>query len=379
MSEHQTTTTTATNTKSTEPDTSEPTPERQAELRAAYDANVAAGKPPYEGVVVDTLGELKWIIRERAWSIGFGPPAEQHANLRGANLGGANLSGIILQRADLSGVNFAGATLRQATLARSNLTGANLYLADLTGANLYLANLTGAVLYGATLIGADLRDATLDAATDLSEATISAPGFWPWSVGDVRWGGVNLTRINWDGVTLLGDESNIRWHKRVDGHRKVVRAYRQIAAVLRDQGLHEEADRFAFRAKVRQRAVLLRQRWLGAWLFSWLLFLLAGYGFRPARTLFWYLATIAAFAFLYMQATTGWIPFGLPAPSSFAPLTWYEALILSVSSFHGRGFFQPLQSLGDPVAALAAIEAVIGLFIEISFIATFTQRYFGTR
>jgi hypothetical protein len=103
----------------------------------------------------------------------------------------------------------------------------------------------------------------------------------------------------------------------------------------------------------------------------------AGYGYRPARTLFWYLATIAIFTFLYMQATTGWIPFGLPAPSQFAPLTWYEALILSVSSFHGRGFFQPVQSLGDPVAALAALEAVICLFIEISFIATFTQRFFA--
>jgi hypothetical protein len=33
----------------TKPDDSEPTPERQAELRAAYDANVAAGKAPYEG------------------------------------------------------------------------------------------------------------------------------------------------------------------------------------------------------------------------------------------------------------------------------------------------------------------------------------------
>jgi hypothetical protein len=80
---------------------------------------------------------------------------------------------------------------------------------------------------------------------------------------------------------------------------------------------------------------------------------------------------------------------------------------VSVSSFHGRGFFQPVQSLGDPVAILAAAEAVLVLFIAISFIAisfiaisfiaisfiaisfiaisfiaisfiaTFTQRYFG--
>lgn len=38
---------------------------------------------------------------------------------------------------------------------------------------------------------------------------------------------------------------------------------------------------------------------------------------------------------------------------------------------------QPLHSLGDPVAILAAFEAVVGLFIEITFIATFTQRFFA--
>jgi len=31
------------------------------------------------------------------------------------------------------------------------------------------------------------------------------------------------------------------------------------------------------------------------------------------------------------------------------------------------------------MAGLAAIEAVIGLLIEISFIATFTQRFFGSK
>jgi hypothetical protein len=36
-----------------------------------------------------------------------------------------------------------------------------------------------------------------------------------------------------------------------------------------------------------------------------------------------------------------------------------------------------LQSAGDPIAILAALEAVFGLIIEISFIATITQRFFG--
>ena len=54
-----------------------------------------------------------------------------------------------------------------------------------------------------------------------------------------------------------------------------------------------------------------------------------------------------------------------------------EALVLSVSSFHGRGFFLQSMTLSDPFARLAAAEAVLGLLIEISFIATFTQRFFG--
>jgi hypothetical protein len=51
--------------------------------------------------------------------------------------------------------------------------------------------------------------------------------------------------------------------------------------------------------------------------------------------------------------------------------------VFSVTSFHGRGFFPGTLSLEDTLTKLAAPEAVIGLVIEISFIATFTQRFFG--
>jgi hypothetical protein len=57
-----------------------------------------------------------------------------------------------------------------------------------------------------------------------------------------------------------------------------------------------------------------------------------------------------------------------------------DAFIYSLTSFHGRGFFPGLEgkhSLHDPLIMFAAFEAVVGLFIEISFIATFTQRFFG--
>jgi hypothetical protein len=76
-------------------------------------------------------------------------------------------------------------------------------------------------------------------------------------------------------------------------------------------------------------------------------------------------------------------PLGIDEQVALAPLhppqhlQGYEAIALSMSSFHGRGFYWPTQSPGDKVAILGAIEATIGLFIEITFIATFTQRFFA--
>jgi hypothetical protein len=98
--------------------------------------------------------------------------------------------------------------------------------------------------------------------------------------------------------------------------------------------------------------------------YTFLLFLdmLAGFGYKPWRSVGWYLAVILGFAVAYYS-------FHLP---------WNEALVFSVASFHGRGFFPSNSiSLSDPMVVLAAIEAIVGLVIEISFIATFTQRFFG--
>jgi hypothetical protein len=179
-------------------------------------------------------------------------------------------------------------------------------------------------------------------------------------------------------LPLLGDECEAHRQKRYDGKTKnkdtrldeyhaAVRANRQLATVLRDQGLNEEADRFAYRGQILQRVVW---RWQGRYLKytgSWLLALLAGYGYRPLRSVFWYLAIILVFALAYY--TFGHL-------SLFPP----DAFVYSLTSFHGRGFFPGLESkpsLHDPLVLLAALEAVIGLFIEISFIATFTQRFFG--
>jgi hypothetical protein len=107
---------------------------------------------------------------------------------------------------------------------------------------------------------------------------------------------------------------------------------------------------------------------LGAYIFSLLLNVVGGYGYRPMRSLFTYLLAIFVFATLYYI-------FGQEVKPHISPLA---ALVLSMTSFHGRGFFPGENvALDNPLTVLAAIEAAIGLIIEISFIAAFTQRFFG--
>ncbi len=143
-----------------------------------------------------------------------------------------------------------------------------------------------------------------------------------------------------------------------------VRANRVLAVTLSAQGLNEHADRFAYRAQLLQRQGLRRQRKYGAAFGSWLLDVVS---YKPMRSLIAYIVIIIAFAGAYL----------LNAQFAAPHLSWDEALVLSISAFHGRGFFTSGISLGDTLARLAAGEAIIGLLIEITFIATFTQRFFA--
>lgn len=352
--------------------------ERQAELQGYLDRWQAEtdhgdckgpfdNAPDQEGVSL-TGADVSWLA-EQSGRDAFGRVPNLHlerADLRWAHLDGVSLIGAHLDGAILREAHLDGAILREAHLERADLSWAHL-------------------------AGADLRGAWLDSKTALNDALLDTKT----RLGDIQWSGVgavNLTRITWDAVPTLGDEQGVNLRSPVWDYDAAVRAYRQLAAQLRAQGLSEVGDRFAERAQVCQRKRSFRQLlvdwrrpWrlpgdLARWLFSWFLALLAGYGYHPGRSVFWYLATIGGFAFLFFQATHGAFALGLP-PSRVQPLAWYEALVLSVSSFHGRGFFQPTgqNGLGDPVAILAAAEAVFGLLIEISFIATFTQRFFGAK
>lgn len=290
------------------------------------------------------------------------------AHLEQARLGEAHLQHAYLGRAHLNRAYLGKSNLTHAYLGAAYLEGAELGKTQLEEADLGEAHLESAYLNGANLKGAYLVGAWFDSKTQLSNVSLDQKT----RLGDIHWSGlgaVDLTRIDWSHATILGDEKSVRFDSPVAQHDAIVRAYRQLATQLRVQGISEVADRFALRAQIRQRGVLLRRGRILGYLGSWLLAILAGYGYRPGRSILWYLAVIAGFAALYMQV-------GIVNGHTFN-LT--EAIVFSLTSFHGRGFFPGGLKLDDPVTMLAAGEAVIGLLIEISFIATFTQRFFGSK
>jgi hypothetical protein len=263
----------------------------------------------------------------------------------------------------------------------AHLESANLYYAHLENANLVNAHMEGADLNGANLEGADLYNAFFDSATRLDNVTLSDKRFGAAKFTDVHWGDVNLAVVEWATVSESGDESTARILKngkiaKADlrsqdmlkgSYKLAARAYRQLSVVLRNQGLNEDAARFAYRAQLMQRKVFWQQRKFGQYLFSLFLDLLSGYGYKPVRSFIAYLIVIAAFA-------TAYFIIGQTVGPVLSPL---GSVVFSMTSFHGRGFFPGGITLDDPLTVLAALEAFVGLLIEVTFIATLTQRLFG--
>jgi hypothetical protein len=245
--------------------------------------------------------------------------------------------------------------------------------ANLSSANLRAANLNGADLGGANVNGADLRSARMDAETDLGGVRLDAQT----RVGSVYWNGVTVQGLpGWPAT--LGDERGIGVAKnrttRIRTYREASRAYRNLSIALRSQGLLIPASDYRLREQVLERRAKFVEFNLLGWSFSWLLDLVAGYGERPTRSFVAYLLVIFGFAAAFFAIGSGVLGIGghevINSPVS--------ALVFSVTSFHGRGFFPGGGlALDDPITILAAVEAVLGLFIEITFIATFTQRFFA--
>jgi uncharacterized protein YjbI with pentapeptide repeats len=385
----------------TEPEIDE---ERQRFLatRRAVPPIIKQGIYPFRdenGPINLTRADVEWLLAthdEGQGPVDWDDPAQRKRmglDLRGAVLTGQDLQSLPLARL-VGGLTrddrnyaseyehmLAAPHMEGTILSYAHLEDAVLTFSHLQGCSLHHAHLEGAILYGAHLEAdapANLSSAIFDANSNLARVTLgNKHGVGPRFLS-VRWNDIILTAVDWSSVRRTEDESvaRTRWaatgeakarEARLRDYDRAVQTYRQLAVTLSSQGLNEHAERFAYRAQLMQRVVLRRQRHYLRWLGSLFLWLIAGYGYRPLRSVLTYLVVVGGFAALY---------FALGSAHSQA-LTWNEALVVSLTSFHGRGFFATAFQPGDPQAAVAAIEAVFGLLIEITFIATFTNRFFA--
>jgi uncharacterized protein YjbI with pentapeptide repeats len=337
------------------------------------------------------LAQMRGGLTYEEWKPLEGEQTEEQINmaavqLQGANLREAQMQEAILRGAQLQGAILIGAQLQEAYLFKAQLQRADLYEAQLQEAYLIEANLSRADLGYAQMQGANLREAQIERVF-LNDATLSDERHGTVLLADIQWGEVNLAVIDWGQVKVLGDEQAAQEEKDSKGKRKdkqtrlneykvAVRANRQLAVVLRNQGLNDEADHFAYRAQVLQRRVFwlqmsvqqvkFRQRAqsLGRWLFSWFLNVGAGYGYKPLRCFIIYLLALLVFTLAHY----------LVGAIDGHSLTFLNALAVSVQSLHGRLFsFQT----SDPQTVLNTIEAFVGLFIEAIVVAVITQRILG--
>jgi len=247
---------------------------------------------------------------------------------RNATEGQRNEAAVCMERPNLSRAHLEGAYLGRAHLEKANLSEAHLEHASLERAHLEGSYFWKAHLENAYLGRAHLEKALLDEVILSDEKKVG-----PWLV-DIRWGDVNLAVVKWSHIKMLADEYEAK-QKRRDGkvksgdtqreeYESAVRANRQLAVMLQTQGLNEDAARFAYRAQTLQRKVFWKQQAFGKWLFSMLLALLAGYGYRPSRSFLAYFVVISGFA-------TAYYLLGHTFGPTLSPL---GAFVFSMTSFH---------------------------------------------
>jgi uncharacterized protein YjbI with pentapeptide repeats len=391
---------------------------RQADLTARLAAYpFAEGQKTFAFADVRlTRAEVEWLLASHDSGRGpvnwadEGQRERRGIDLRGADLHGEDLSGlplanllagpervvvnsedeyqagaeIHLDGARLERVVAVDADLRDASLVAVRLEHADLSGAHLERADLREAHLEDAMLAGAHLAGTDLRRATLDPLSRLEGASFGAPSHGYALLGAVRWGGTDLTGVDWAPVLEVGDEREAKRRRTRDGVRKsratrlaeyndAIKSYRRLSLVLQQQGLSAPASQCAYRAQVVRRRLLWRQvvwrgrmRSLGPYFFASLLGTLTGYGYRMWRILAANALLVCCFAAAYFAL--GFV--------SAPHLAWYDALFVSLTAFHGRVFVEAFLP-GTIQIWLTAAEAVCDLLVESIFIAMLARRFLG--
>ncbi|HCI82682.1 MAG TPA: hypothetical protein DHW02_23655, partial [Ktedonobacter sp.] len=311
--------------------------ERQGlDLRGANLQHVNLRGLPLAGMV-GGLSKAEWIVTT------LEQRAQAGVHLEHADMSEAHLEGAVLRGAFLQSASFRITHMEQATLFQAHLEQAYLRRAHLEGANLMYAHLEGAYFRKAWLTGADMRHAVCDNTTILEKVSLNDAQWGCVRLADVHWNDCSLAVLDWRRTLPLGDETLARTLTMHDGSQDVrtqrsrfdtfqaaIRANRQLANTMRSQGMNDEAIPFAYRAQILQRALLwhtllwgtdrfaasekasgiravlrtirFRLRTALSYLFSWFLDIIAGYGYKPERSLGIYLLIVSLFTLLYLFA-----------------------------------------------------------------------------
>src|SRR5262249_7462131 len=105
-------------------------------------------------------------------------------------------------------------------------------------------------------------------------------------------------------------------------------------------------------------------------IFSWLLFVVSGYGYRLWRILAVYGATHLVFTLIY------WLMGIHSFPHEPGTQAMWDSFLVSLSAIHGRTIFEQLGAW-SPAAWAAAVESIVGILVEGIFVAMLIQRFFG--
>ncbi len=397
-----------------------PSLSRQNELDNAYQHNMGAGKPPYSDVIIRTRGELEWIIQRRGWTgkEDFPEKGTEQIDFRSINCTGVNLSstkdtllrirGACFTEANLDGVNFSGsevtwadfsgATMKRALLRETNFSATNFTSTNLESSDLFSAILNGANFTQANLANVNLQQARINQDTCFLYTTTTLT-----KVAEMRWNNAPMNLSGWlyesgyDPLDVkfpvpstskilrkdkwrLGDQDELYFRslssgkRRAHALRQVSRAYAALAATLRNQNYSTASSEYRLRALQLERRALQAEGAILSRALLKMLDMISGHGEKPGRILLSYLFIVVGFLLLYLGIDTQWEYTRIISN----PSQILDALVYSLTSFHGRGFFPGGSTLTahDPQIVLAAIEAVVGLFIEITLIATITRRFF---
>ncbi len=221
----------------------------------------------------------------------------------------------------------------------------------------------GAVIDSGTFEDAELRHVTFRE-VDLANVFTTGASLEEAYMAEARWGRMGRGPLGKKVVVkeeTIAEEEGTR-----DAVKRAEAAHRNLKESYKNEGDYAMAGEFFIREMALHTRALKMDKEYSGWLASKLVSGLCGYGERPTRVIFWWLAFVFIFATIYFSGQ-------LIAPSDGGEIeynTWggfLTCLYFSVVTFTTLGFGD-IQPVTDAGRAVAGVEAFTGAFMIALFV-----------